>query len=72
MVECQEFIGKVVSSFKLYEDSIEGPEICIEFTDGTVFSSCLKITSAMEAKVMRNEGGHPRLLKDYSTPSVAR
>ena len=23
MVECQEFVGKVVSSFKLYEDSIE-------------------------------------------------
>lgn len=72
MVECQEFVGKVVSSFKLYEDSIEGPEIYIEFTDGTVFSSCLKIASALEAKVMRNEGGHPRLLKDYSTPAVSR
>ena len=72
MVECKEFVGKVVSSFKLYEDSMEGPEICIEFTDGAVFFSCLKITSALEAKVMRNEGGHPRLLKDYSTPPVAR
>ena len=72
MVECQEFVGKIVSSFKLYEDSIEGPEISIKFTDGTVFSSCLKITSALEAEVMRNEGGHPCLLKDYSTPPVAR
>ena len=72
MVECQEFVGKIVSSFKLYEDSIDGPEICIEFTDGTVFSSCLKIASALEAKVMRNDGGHPRLLKDYSTSPVSR
>ncbi|HZY73141.1 MAG TPA: hypothetical protein VFE22_08555 [Edaphobacter sp.] len=72
MIECKELAGKVISSFKLYEDSIEGAEICIEFTDGTVFSSCLKIASALEAKVMRNEGGHPRLLKDYSTPPVAR
>jgi hypothetical protein len=47
MVECQEFVGKIVSSFKLYEDSIDGPEICIEFTDGTVFSSCLKTSTAL-------------------------
>lgn len=72
MVECKEFVGKVVSSFTIYEDNSDGPEICIEFTDGTVFSSCLKITSALEAKLMRNEGGHPRLLNDYSTPPVAR
>ena len=68
MVECQEFVGKVVSSFKLYEDTIEGPEICIEFTDGTVFSSCLKTSTALEAKVMRNEGGHPRLLRTTPLP----
>jgi hypothetical protein len=72
MVECKEFVGKIISSFKLYEDSIDGPEICIEFTDGTVFSSCLKTSTALEAKVTRNEGGHPRVLKDYSTPPVSR
>jgi hypothetical protein len=72
MVACQEFIGKTISSFTIYEDSIDGPEICIEFSDGTVFSSCLKTLTALEAKVTRNEGGHPRLLKDYSTPPVPR
>ena len=41
MVVCQEFIGKTIRSFTIYEDSIDGPEICIEFSDGTVFSSCL-------------------------------
>ena len=72
MVVCEEFIGKTISSFTIYEDSIDGPEICIEFSDGTVFSSCLKTSTALEAKVTRNEGGHPRLLKDYSTPAVSR
>ncbi len=72
MVVCQEFIGKTISSFTIYEDSIDGPEICIEFSDGIVFSSCLKTSTALEAKVMRNEGGHPRLLKDYSMPPVSR
>jgi hypothetical protein len=72
MVECKEFVGKIVSSFRLYEDSIDGPEISIEFTDGTVFSSCLKTSTALEAKMMRNEGGHPRILKDYSTSPVSR
>jgi hypothetical protein len=72
MVVCQEFIGKTISSFTIYEDTIDGPEICIEFSDGTVFSSCLKTSTALEARVTRNEGGHPRLLKDYSTLPVSR
>jgi len=72
MVVCQEFIGKTISSFTIYEDSIDGPEICIELSDGTVFSSCLKTSTTLEAKVTRNEGGHPRLLKDYSTSPVSR
>ena len=72
MVVCEEFIGKTISSFTIYEDTIDGPEICIEFSDGTVFSSCLKTSTALEAKVTRNEGGHPRLLKDYSTLPVSR
>ncbi len=72
MVECKEFVGKVVNTFTIYEDSIDGPEICIEFTDGTVFSSCLKTTTALEAKATRDDGGQPRLLKDYSTPAVSR
>ena len=72
MLECKELVGKIVSTFTIYEESSEGPEICIEFTDGTVFSSYLKITSVLEARVMRNEGGHPHMLKDYSTPPVSR
>lgn len=72
MVECKEFVGKVISSFTIYEDGSDGPEICIEFTDGTVFSSCLKTTTTLGAKLTRNQGGQPELLKDYFIPSVSR
>ncbi len=72
MVICEEFAGKTIEKFAIYEDGIDGPEISIEFTDGTVFTSCLKTATALEAKLTRNEGGHPRVLKDYSTPAVAR
>ena len=72
MVECKEFVGKVISSFTVYEDGSDGPEICIEFTDGTVFSSCLKTTTTLEAKLTHNLGGQPELLKDYFIPSVSR
>lgn len=72
MIECIEFIGKVVTKFTIYEDTIDGPEICIEFTDGTVFSSCLKISAFLEATATRDDGGQPQLLKDYSTPPVSR
>jgi hypothetical protein len=63
---------KTINSFTIHKDSIDGPEICIEFSDGTVFSSRLKTSTALEGKVARNEGGDPRLLKDYSTLPVSR
>lgn len=44
----------------------------IEFTDGTLFSSCLKTSTCLEAKMTRDDGGQPQVLKDYSTPSVDR
>jgi len=72
MVICKEFIGKVVSSFTIYEDSPDGPEICIEFTDGTVFSSCLKTSTTLEAKMTRDDGGRPQLIRDYSTLPISR
>lgn len=72
MVICEEFAGKTIEKFAIYEDGIDGPEISIEFTDGTVFTACLKTATALEAKLTRNDGGHPRVLKDYSTPAVLR
>jgi hypothetical protein len=72
MMICKEFIGKVVTSFTIYEDGPDGPEICIEFTDGTVFSSCLKTSTTLEAKLTRDDGGRPLLVKDFSTLPTSR
>jgi hypothetical protein len=56
MVECKEFVGRVVRSFTIYEDNSDGPEICIEFIDGTVFSSRLETSTSLEARMTRDEG----------------
>lgn len=71
-VICKELFGKTISSFTIYEGSPDGPEICIEFTDGTVFSCCLKTSTTLEARTSRDDGGAPVLLKDYSTAPISR
>jgi len=68
MIECKELTSKVVRSLTVYEDGTYGPEVHIEFTDGTAFSACLK--STIEAKYTRDEGGEPRVLRDYSPPGT--
>jgi len=66
MIECNELTSKVVRLLKIYEDGSYGPEIHIEFTDGTTFSACLRNHPAIEAKYFRDDGGEPRILRDYS------
>ena len=65
--ECLELEGKVVHRCSLYHDGPYGPEILIEFTDGTLFSTCLKTSTAVEAKLMRKTSDEAELLKDFST-----
>ncbi|SNS41325.1 hypothetical protein SAMN05421770_101867 [Granulicella rosea] len=72
MIECKELTNKVVRRFELYEDGAYGPEIFVEFTDGTTFSACLRSQLSIEAKFMSDEGGEPCVLRDYSTPATAR
>lgn len=72
MIECKELNNKVVRRFEIYEDGAYGPEVLIEFTDGTLFSACLKSQLSIEAKVTRDEGGEPYVLRDYSTPATPR
>jgi hypothetical protein len=68
MIECKELAGKVVASLTLYEEGDYGPEVNIEFTDGTAFNICLKTEIFIEAKHISNEDGEPRVLGDYSCP----
>ena len=63
---CLELEGKVVQSCFLYHDGPYGPEILIEFTDGTVFNSCLKTSSTLEAKLLQKTSDEAELLKDFS------
>jgi hypothetical protein len=68
MIECKELAGKVIRVCNLYEDGIAGPELQIEFTDGTSFVTGLKVELSLEAKYLRSDGAGSTILKEY-TPS---
>jgi hypothetical protein len=70
MIECKDLAGKVVRSITLFEDGRYGPEITIDFKDGSSFNACLAVRMTLEAKLTRDEGGQPQLLQDYTTPAV--
>lgn len=70
MIECSDLTGKVVRSITLFEDGRYGPEITIDFEDGSSFNACLGVKMTLEAKWTRDEGGQPQVLKDYTTPAI--
>lgn len=70
MTECKELANKVVRKVTLYGEGDYGPEVNIEFTDGSNFNVCLK--TAIEAKLTLDEGGEPRVLKNYLVPTPER
>jgi hypothetical protein len=68
MIECKDLAGKVIHRCTLYEDGNYGPEVHLELTDGTTFSACLTTKTSIEAKHIRDDGGEPQVLKDYTAP----
>jgi hypothetical protein len=70
MIECKELAGKVIRVFTIFEDGHDGPDIQIEFTDGTRFSACLKPAISIEATYSQDQGGQPNILRDYSSPAI--
>ena len=50
MIECRELAGKVVQRCTVDKDAKDGPEIHIEFTDGSIFCVCLKSNVSIEIK----------------------
>jgi hypothetical protein len=72
MTECKELASKVVRVLTIYDEGTYGPEVHIEFTDGTCFSTCLKNNVTIEAKYISDEGGQPVVLRDYSSPAIPR
>ena len=53
MIECKELAGKVIRVFTIFEDGHYGPDIQIEFTDGTRFSACLKTARSLSKPPIR-------------------
>ena len=65
MVRCEELVGKIIESFSFYEDGPYGPEILVEFTDGTLFNSCFRTSNLVEAKLLQKTDGGSEVLKDF-------
>ncbi len=72
MIECLELAGKTIRACTVYEDGSYGPEIHIEFTDGTSFFACLKAALSIEAKCLREDDGQPQVLRDYTPAAIPR
>jgi hypothetical protein len=72
MIDCKELAGKVIHLCTIFEDGSEGPDLQIDFTDGTSFTVNLKTNVSVEAKCLRVEGGQPQVLHDYTAPAIPR
>jgi hypothetical protein len=70
MTECKDLAGKVIRTVMLLEEGSEGPEVSIDFEDGSNFNVCLGVRMTLEAKWTRDDGGEPEVLKDYTTPAI--
>ena len=66
-VECKQAVGKTVSSLKLFRDSGDGPELQIEFSDGTSFNCSFNSKPVFEASLLRTTGGgQPEVIEHLS------
>jgi hypothetical protein len=65
-----ELAGKVIRLFTIFEDGHYGPDIQIEFTDGTRFSACLKTAVSIEATYSQDQGAESDVLRDYSSRAI--
>lgn len=69
MVECKEVAGRIVRSIRLYGDGPYGPEVSMDFEDGTNFTATFLIRPVIEGKVTRDNGGEPTVLYRCVAPS---
>lgn len=70
MIDCKELAGKVIRSLTIFEDGRDGPEVSIDFDDGSNFNACLGVKLTLEAKWTRDDGGQPQMLRDFTTPAA--
>jgi hypothetical protein len=67
MIECKEIAGRIVRSVRLYEDGPYGPEVSMDFEDGTNFTATLHARHVIEGKLTQDNGGEPILLHQCIT-----
>jgi hypothetical protein len=70
MIECKDLAGKVVRSLTIFEDGKDGPEVSIDFEDGSNFYASLGVKMTLAAKWTRDDGGQPQVLRDFTTPAI--
>jgi hypothetical protein len=70
MIDCKDLAGKVIRSVTIFEEGNDGPEVSIEFEDGSSFNVCLGVKMTIEAKWTRDDGGQPKVLCDYTAPAI--
>jgi hypothetical protein len=67
MIDCKDLAGKIIRSVTIFDEGDDGPEVSIDFEDGSNFNICLAVKTMLEAKLTLDEGGQPEVLKDYTT-----
>ena len=65
--ECPELVGKTIQALRVYRKQEDGDEIFIDFTDGTSFSCCLQVKSALSASLFRASAGTPDIICTYES-----
>jgi hypothetical protein len=70
MIDCKDLAGKVIRSVTIFQEGDDGPQVSIDFEDGSNFNVSLAVKTTLEAKWTLDEGGQPKVLKDYSTPII--
>lgn len=64
MTRCDEVVGKDIEQCSLHDNGPYGPEILIEFTDGTVFNASLRTAMTLEVKLLRKTDDEAEVLMD--------
>jgi hypothetical protein len=67
-----EYKGLAWKVITIFEDGKDGPEVSIDFEDGSNYYACLGIKMTLEAKWTRDDGGQLQVLQDYTTPAIPR
>lgn len=70
MFQCPDVAGRTVRSLKLYENGPYGPEVSIEFEDGTTFTATLHTRHLLEGKLTQERDDEVEVIQQCFTPAA--